>query len=230
MAVAGENKFLFWRITPITARRLANLAGCAVLAVDYRVAPEHRFPAAYEDAWRATEWAHAHLEELGCRRGPIGLNGDSAGGNLAAAVALQARSSDVEVGSLALIYPVLDFAPDRYSSYEEYADAPLLSAELMKWFLHVYQGTASPHDWRLAPSAEPNVSSLPATLVLAAEVDPLRSEGELWAQRVAATGVPVEHHVIPGTFHSFYGLADQLGEARKAQQIVTDTMRASLVV
>ena len=203
-----------------TARHLANKSGCAVMAVDYRLAPEHPFPAAYDDSWAATVWAFDNLEALGCRRGPIGLTGDSAGGNLAAAVALRAIDSDVEVASVALVYPSVDHRPKDYDSYRRYADAPILNSALMARFGALYKGEADPADWRLSPLSAPDVGGLPPTMVVAAEIDPLFSEGLAWSERLQASDVDATHHTIPGTFHAFFGFVDELEESRQAQALI----------
>lgn len=212
----------------VTARHLANKSGCAFLAVDYRLAPEHRFPAAYKDSWRATRWASEHLAELGCKPGAIGVTGDSAGGNLAAAVALRARTSTVDVGVMALVYPALDVHPDHHRSFDDFADAPILDGKLARWFLEQYRGDSDPDDWRIAPFSAADLSGLPPTVIVAAEVDPLLTEGEKWAKRLSRSGVPTQHHVIPGTFHAFFGFVDDLEEAREAQWLVADALRRSL--
>lgn len=211
-----------------TARHIANKSGCAVFAVDYRLAPEHVFPAAYDDCWAATRWAAEHLDDLECRQGPLGLLGDSAGGGLAAAVALRARASDMQLGALTLVYPALDLHPERHRSYEEHAEAPVLSAKTISWFVETYRAGAAYDDWRLAPYNATSLAGLPPTMIVGAEVDPLVSEGEKFAKRLGREGVPVEHHVIPGTFHGFFGFVDQLEEAREAQWIVADFLRRSL--
>ncbi len=211
-----------------TARNLANATGCVVMAVDYRLAPEHPFPAAFDDAWTATSWAVEHPGDLGCRQGPIGLVGDSAGGNLAAGVALQAVRSGVDVGALALVYPVLDMQWDGHESFATFADAPILTADLMLWFRRHYAPGADLDDWRLSPLRAESVVGLPPTTVVAAEIDPLRSEGERWVERLRAAGVVASHHVIPGTFHAFFGFVDDLEESREAQRIVVAHVRAQL--
>lgn len=212
-----------------TARNLAVATGCAVLAVDYRLAPEHPFPAAFDDAWAATRWAYEHLGDLGCRRGSIGLVGDSAGGNLAAGVAIAARDAGLAVASLALVYPWLDMTWDQHESFEEYADAPVLTADLMRWFRDRYAPGADPGDWRHSPLRVGDVSELPPTIVVAAEIDPLRSEGERWIERLMAAGVAAEHHVLPGTFHAFFGFFDDLDESRTAQRRIAEHLRTRLL-
>lgn len=211
-----------------TARNLANASGCAVLAVDYRLAPEHPFPAAFDDAWTACRWAFEHSHDLGVRSGPIGLVGGSAGGNLAAAVALQAVGSGVEIGALALVYPVLDMQWDQHESFTTFADAPILTADLMLWFRNRYAAGADFDDWRLSPLRAESVAGLPPTTVVAAEIDPLRSEGERWVERLGEAGVETTHHVIPGTFHAFFGFVDHLEESRRAHRIVADHLCTQL--
>ena len=211
-----------------TARNLANASGCAVLAVDYRLAPEHPFPAAFDDARTASRWAFEHPAHVGVRPGPIGLVGGSAGGNLAAAVALQAVRSGIEIGALALVYPVLDMQWGDHESFTSFADAPILTADLMLWFRDQYAAGADFDDWRLSPLRAESVAGLPPTTVVAAEIDPLRSEGKRWVERLGAAEVEATHHLIPGTFHAFFGFVDHLEESRQAHQIVADHLRGSL--
>ncbi|MDR3637036.1 MAG: alpha/beta hydrolase [Isosphaeraceae bacterium] len=198
-------------------RALTNAAQAVVVSVDYRLAPEHPYPAAVEDSYVAAVWVASHAEELNVDPARIAVGGDSAGGNLAAVVALKAR--DVGGPRLALqvlIYPITDCDFD-VSSYVENADGYLLTREAMIWFWNHYVPDGAR---RTEPYASPlraaDHSNLPPALVLTAEYDPLRDEGEAYAARLAQAGVPVTITRYSGMIHGFirrYGMFDQGREA-----------------
>jgi acetyl esterase len=201
----------------VTCRELANGAGCVVVSVGYRLAPEHRFPAAPEDCYAALGWAARHAASLGGDPGRIAVGGDSAGGNLAAVVALLARErGGPRLRHQLLVYPVTDHAFDT-SSYRENAEGPLLTQEMMRGFWDLY--LAREEDGR-HPHASPlraqDLSGLPPAHVITAEYDPLRDEGEAYARRLAAAGVPVVQRRYDGMIHGFFGftaMIDRAGEA-----------------
>src|SRR5438093_13283858 len=173
-------------------RHLANAAGAVVVSVDYRLAPEHPFPASGEDAYAATRWAADNAASFGGDPRRVAVGGDSAGGNLAAVVSLMARDrGGPPLVFQLLVYPVTDFSFDT-PSYSENAEGYLLSAESMRWFWGHY--LADPADGK-HPHASPlqaeNVRGLPPALVITAEYDPLRDEGEAYAARLKQAGVPV---------------------------------------
>lgn len=197
-------------------RALAAATPCVVVAVDYRLAPEHRFPAAVEDAWAATAWVAEHAASLGADPARIAVGGDSAGGTLAAVVALRARDRGLPLALQLLVYPVCDLACDTVS-YRELADGYGLTAAAMAWYRDHYLGPAGD---RADPEASPlRASELAGTapaLVLTAEYDPLRDEGEAYAARLRDAGVPVTLVRYDGVIHGFYRMPAAIGRARDA--------------
>ena len=210
-----------------TCRALANASGAAVVSVDYRLAPEHPFPAAVEDAWAALEWVAANAAVLGGDPSRLAVAGDSAGGNLAAVVAIQARDTGAPAlrGQL-LVYPVTD-ATMSHPSIEENASGYFLTKADMEWFFGHY-APGRPDDWRLSPLAAADLSGLAPALVLTAEYDPLRDEGEAYARRLDDAGVPVELIRKDGLIHGFFGMAADVDEARDAMERSGAALRAWL--
>jgi acetyl esterase len=210
-----------------TCRALANASGAAVVSVDYRLAPEHPFPAAVEDAWAALEWVAANAAEIGGDPSRLAVAGDSAGGNLAAVVAIQARDTGAPAlrGQL-LVYPVTD-ATMSHPSIEENASGYFLTKADMEWFFGHY-APERPDDWRLSPLAAADLSGLAPALVLTAEYDPLRDEGEAYARRLDDAGVPVELIRKDGLIHGFFGMAADVDEARDAMDRSGAALRAWL--
>jgi acetyl esterase/lipase len=198
------------------ARGLALQSDQAVLSVDYRLAPEHPFPAGLEDAVAATHWAHAHAETLGCDPGRIGIGGDSAGGNLAAVVAqLQVAPLRFQL----LVVPVTD-ARCGSATYAEHRNGPYLTAAGMHWFIgHYLSGEdGAPDDPRVSPllGEDDALAAAPPALVITAELDPLRDEGEAYAARLRSLGVPTELIRYDGMFHAFLAFADAIDDGRDA--------------
>jgi acetyl esterase len=199
-----------------TCRKLANGAGCLVVSVDYRLAPEHRFPAAAEDAFAAVRWVAERAEGLGIDPGRIAVGGDSAGGNLAAVVALMARAAGAPpLRHQLLIYPVTDHDFET-GSYRDNAGGPLLTRSMMQHFWDLY----APGEARAHPHASPlraaDLSSLPPATVLTAEYDPLRDEGEAYAERLRQAGVAVRASRYDGMIHGFFAFDDVLPAALDA--------------
>ena len=192
------------------ARRLAERTGCAVVLVDYRLAPEHRYPTAVEDALTALHWTAANLEEIAGSAVPLIVAGDSAGGCLAAVVAQRSREAGPEIALQVLVYPVTDCDLDR-ASYLEPENQLLVSRDTMAWFWDHYAPDPSV---RTSPDASPlrarTLAGLPPAVVLTAEYDVLRDEGEAYAQRLAQDGVRVEHERFDGQMHGFFMLGDIL--------------------
>lgn len=191
-----------------TCRRLANQSGCSVLSVDYRLAPEFAFPAAIDDCFEAVNYVTRHSCDLGVDAERIAVAGDSAGGNLAASVALRSiRSGVAAVQAQLLIYPATDPACDS-SSFDEFAEGFSLTAETMRWFWTQYLQTAGDHRNPLANvSAADSLGILPKTLILTAEYDVLRDEGERYAERLTEAGVDCELKRYDGLIHGFFHLA-----------------------
>jgi len=185
-------------------RHLANSAGCAVVAVDYRLAPEHKFPAAVEDCLAATEWVAANGAALGIDGARIAVGGDSAGGNLAAVVSLLARDRGApRLSAQLLLYAALDFAMDR-ASHQRFAEGHLLTLATMRWFAEAYiRGPQDVGDWRASPLRAADLSGLPPAYVLTAGYDPLCDEGVAYARRLQENGVAVQRRHMPGQIHGF---------------------------
>jgi len=192
-------------------RSLANRVPCVVLSVDYRLAPEAKFPAAVEDSMAATEWIAAHASELGIDAGRIAIGGDSAGGNLATVVARLARDrKGPRLIYQLLIYPGTDMRMD-WPSVEENADGPLLTKPAMIWFLaHYLRGEEDKLDPLASPLLAADLGELPPAFVLTAECDPIRDEGEAYAERLRAAGVAVEVKRYPGMPHGFFSFGGAL--------------------
>ncbi len=185
-------------------RHLANGAECAVVSVDYRLAPEHKFPAAVEDAFAATAWVTDNAAGLGIDPARLAVGGDSAGGNLAAVVSLMARDAGApRICHQLLIYPATDAAM-RHDSIARFAEGYVLTRSTMRWFYEQYlRMPEDAADWRVSPLAAPDLAGLPPALVLTAGYDPLCDEGDAYAERLAATGVRVQHRRFAGQIHGF---------------------------
>ncbi len=199
-------------------RNLCAGAACIVASVDYRLAPEHKFPAGIDDCLHATRWAAAHAADLGADASRIVVGGDSAGGNIAAVTALRLREEGgaAPCGQL-LLYPVTDYHTPGTPSYDENAAGYGLTRDTMQWFWAHYLNDAAeaahPH---ACPLRAPDLSGLPPALVITAQYDPLRDEGELYAKKLGAAGVPTALTRYDGVNHGFMfwvGVVDQAGAA-----------------
>ncbi|MCW2748088.1 MAG: alpha/beta hydrolase [Nocardioidaceae bacterium] len=197
-----------------TCRRITNLARCAVVNVDYRLAPEHPFPAPLSDAYAATLWATEHAHEFSGDPSRLIIAGSSAGGNLAAAVALRARDEDgPRIALQVLIYPVLDSTMD-YESFEQYSDGFLLSRSQMRWYWDQYvPDLAQRGNPLVSPMHATSLSGLPPAYVLTAECDPLRDEGEAYASRLQTEGVDASHVRYKGQIHAFLNMFGLIADA-----------------
>jgi acetyl esterase len=200
-----------------TCRRLCHNIGCTVVSVDYRLAPEHVFPAAVDDSYAATEWVAAHAGALKIDPKRIAVAGDSAGGNLAAVVAIIARDKGgPAICHQLLTYPVTDMA-FRSQSYVSNGEGYFLTKDMMAWFGRQY--VPAGHDVEdplLSPLYHKNLKGLPPATVITAEYDPLRDEGEDYARKLEAAGVPVKLVRYDGVFHGFFsmnGVIDQADDA-----------------
>jgi acetyl esterase len=199
-------------------RSLAKESGAVVIAVDYRLAPEHKFPAAVDDAHAVTVWAATNAERLGIDARSIGVGGDSAGGTLATVVAMRCR--DAGGPGLAfqlLLYPVTDMSSFETASHRELGEGYFLTRSAMQWFTAQYIGSAdSPRNPEASPLLATDLSRLPRALVITAEFDPLRDEGEAYGQRLQAAGVPVTISRYPGMIHAFISMRGVITGAHKA--------------
>lgn len=212
-----------------TCRALANRAHCAVLSVTYRLAPEHRFPAAADDATEATRWALGHADELGLDPSRVAVGGDSAGGNLAAVVARRFRDSgQSSLVAQLLIYPVTDHDFDRPSMRDQRADN-VLTIDSMRWFWDHYVGEdGDPLHPDASPIRAADLSGLPPAIVVTAELDPLRDEGDDYARALAGAGVPVQHVQAEGMTHGFVGMAAAVPKAAAYVEEIGQRLRATL--
>jgi len=210
----------------VVCRQIALQARAVVIAVDYRLAPEHPFPAAVEDAWSATTWVAAHAAELGIGAKRLAVGGDSAGGGLAAVVALMARdSSTLRLTLQVLVYPVTDLRAES-ASYSNYAEGYLLTRAAMQWYIAQYAPTPQAiEDWRASPLRAPWVHGVAPTLIIAAELDPLCDEGEAYARRLQGARVPVEYQRLDGMIHGFLTMGGRIDAANKAVSIIADALK-----
>jgi acetyl esterase len=212
-----------------TCRSLANAIGCAVVSVDYRLAPEHKFPAGPEDCYAATRWVAEKGAEIGVDGSRVAVGGDSAGGNLAAVVALMARDRrGPALRHQLLVYPVAnhDFGT---ASYEENKQGYLLSREMMRWFWNHYLVT--PEDGKnpyASPLRATSFASLPPAHVITAGFDPLRDEGEALAARLAQAGVPTTQVRYDGMFHGFFSMGAMIDAGKRAVAEAAAAVRAHL--
>jgi acetyl esterase len=208
-------------------RALANLARVAVIAVDYRLAPENPFPAAVDDCFAATKFVADHADEFGIDRDRIAVGGDSAGGNLAAVAALMARNAGgPPIVFQLLVYPVTDMTASG-GTMEEFAEGPFLTAKGMDWFNASYvPNPADRHDWRASPMFAADFRGLPPAMVMTAECDPLRDQGEAYAGRLREAGVVVTVKRYEGMFHPFFSLGGVIDGARTAMGDAAAALRA----
>ncbi len=210
-------------------RTLCNAAGCIVVSVDYRLAPEHPFPAAVDDAYQATLWIAKNAAAIGGDPRRIAVGGDSAGGNLAAVVAQIARDQGTPALRFQLlVYPVTDAACDT-PSYSENGEGYFLTRQAMQWFWnHYIQRTSDRFHPHASPLRAKDFSRLPPALVITAEFDPLRDEGELYARRMQEAGVPVQLIRFSGMIHGFFTMAAAIDQGKKAIQQAAAAVRAAL--
>jgi acetyl esterase len=214
-------------------RTLCADAGVVVVSVDYRLAPEHPFPAALDDAWAVLEWVAADAAELGADPARIAVGGDSGGGNLAAVLALLARDrGGPELRFQLLVYPAVDLRPDavdRFPSLTENGEGYVLTYAAMQFFMGNYRPDPSQaDDWRLSPLLAPDHGGLPAALIITAEFDPLRDEGRTYAEALEAAGTPVTLSLYEGTVHTMFQLAPFLDAGKAALAEAATAVREAL--
>ena len=207
-------------------RALANGAGCAVVAVDYRMGPEHRFPAAVDDCLAATRWVRANADALHLDASRLAVGGDSAGGNLAAVTSIAARDTgDLPIAFQLLIYPATDqhrTAP----SHTENGQGYLLTADTMNYFTgHYITDPAQYADWRASPLLHENLANLPPALVLTAGFDPLRDEGHAYAERLTAAGNRASYVCFDRQIHGFITMGRLIDEANTAVGLCAAELR-----
>ncbi len=196
-------------------RTLANESGARVVAVDYRLAPEHKFPAAADDCYAATKWVEENASKLGIDANRIAVAGDSAGGNLAAVVCLMAKKGGPQLVYQLLIYPVTQFKAET-GSMNAFAQGYFLEKQAMTWFFDQYAPGSDPNDWRVSPLAAPDVSGVPKAYVVTAGFDPLRDEGKAYADKLNRAGIAAVYVDYPGMVHGFFSMSGVVPTAREA--------------
>jgi acetyl esterase len=211
-------------------RMLANASGCVVVSVDYRLAPENKFPAAVEDAYSATRYVAEHASEFGVDPSRIAVGGDSAGANLATVVTLMARDrGGPALKFQLLIYPVTDFTEHATQSERDYGQGHFLEEEQMDWFADQYFATqADRHSPYASPSKASDVRGLPPAMVITGECDPLRDQGEAYAEQLRSAGVAVALKRYEGMIHPFVSLAGIVDAGRDAINDSASAMRQAL--
>ena len=211
-----------------SCRAIANLAQCVVVSVDYRKAPENIFPAAADDAFAATQWVMQHATDLNGNPAKVAVGGESVGGNLAAVVCLMCRDrkAPAPVHQL-LVYPVVDNDMNR-TSYIENAEARPLNRAMMPWFVKQYlPNDADMNNPYAFPLKAQSLSGLPSATIIAAEIDPLRSEGLAYADKLKAAGVAVKYELYKGATHEFFGMGAVFDRARDAEEAAATELKAA---
>jgi len=206
----------------LIARNLCAGAGALVASVDYRMGPEHRFPAAVEDSFAALEWLHGNAAGLGADPDRLGVHGDSAGANLAAVVALMARDAGgPQLRLQSLVYPVADYTLG-HPSYGKFAEGyGLLTRAAMVWFQgHYLRSPADAEDWRASPIKAANLAGVAPAIIVTAECDVLHDDGERYAAALRRAGVAVEYREYAGMIHGFFGMVPIIDDAMNAQLVV----------
>jgi len=199
-------------------RQFANEAGCKVVAVDYRLAPEAKFPAAVDDAWAAIKWVEENAGELGIDANYLAVAGDSAGGNLSAVISQLAAKTKggPSICFQMLIYPATRVHSDT-QSMKDFAEGYFLERKTMDWFMECYVPEGQDHsDPRLSPLLAEDLSGLPSALVITAGFDPLKDEGKAYADRLAASGVDVTYKDYPDMIHGFFNMTALSPDAKEA--------------
>lgn len=209
----------------VLCRELARLAGCMVVSLDYRLAPEHRFPTASDDAWDALVWLAEHAGELGGDARRLAVGGDSAGGTLAAVNAILARDAGLPMALQLLIYPGCTAHQDT-DSHRRFGHGLVLESEAIDWFFGNYVSSpAEREDWRFAPLLAPDVDGVAPAWVGLAECDPLVDEGVQYADKLRAAGVPVDLEIYRGVTHEFIKMGRAIPEARRAHADAARALR-----
>jgi acetyl esterase len=209
------------------ARNLCAYAGVVVVSVDYRMGPEHRFPAAVDDCWAALEWLAENAASLGADPSRLTIGGDSAGGNLAAVVALMARDAGGPALALqTLVYPVTDYGFSG-ESYGRYAEGyGVLTGKAMEWFRdHYLTGASDAEDWRASPLFAQDLAGVAPALIVTAECDVLYDDGVRYAEALEAAGVPTEYVCYSGMIHGFFSMAPDVDDAVAAQKLVAGAIK-----
>ena len=210
------------------SREVCRGAEAIVISVDYRLAPEHKFPAAADDCFAALKWAHENVEDFGGDSNRLAVAGDSAGGNLSAVVAQMAKEGGPVLRFQLLIYPATDGSRFDTESYISNAEGYMLTLDSMRWFWDLYADAEQRMDPRASPLLANDLSGLPPALVMTAEYDPLRDEGEAYGARLAEAGVAVETIRFDGFIHGFFAQTQTVSATRPAMQKACDALKSAL--
>ncbi|OJU90557.1 MAG: alpha/beta hydrolase [Burkholderiales bacterium 66-5] len=208
----------------VLCRELAHLSGAAVLSLEYRLAPEHRFPVASNDTWDALAWLSESARNLRLDPARIAIGGDSAGGTLAAAGALMARDAGLQLALQLLFYPGTA-AHQETASHARFAHGPILGKAEIDWFFANYIDESQREDWRFAPLLAPDVDGVAPAWIGLAELDPLVDEGIAWADRLRMAGVAVDLDIYRGVTHEFIKMGRALPQARQAHRDAARALR-----
>ena len=212
----------------VLCRQLSHLAGCAVVSVDYRLAPEHKFPAAANDAWDSLQWLAMHAAQLGLDARRIAVGGDSAGGTLAAMCAISARDAGLPLALQLLFYPGCAARQDTRSHLLFARGFVLEQADISWFFSHYLRGPDDREDWRFAPLCAEYLDDVAPVWLGLAECDPLVDEGLMYADRLRAAGVPVALEMYRGVTHEFIKMGRVIPEARHAHADAARALRHAL--
>ena len=214
----------------ILCRQLCHLAGCAVVSVNYRLAPEYKFPTASNDAWDALQWLALNASEMGLDAARIAVGGDSAGGTLAAVCAVMARENGLALCLQLLIYPGCAAHQDT-ASHRTFANGFVLGEAQITWFFNQYVRTSADRDdWRFAPLNAPDVDGVAPAWVGLAECDPLVDEGVMYADKLRAAGVAVDLEIYRGVTHEFIKMGRVIPEARQAHADAAAVLRQAFEI
>ncbi len=209
----------------ILCRQLSLLSGCAVLSVDYRLAPEHKFPIADNDAWDALQWLHASAAGLQIDAARLAVGGDSAGGTLAASIAIQARDAGLPLALQLLFYPGCAAHQDT-PSHQRFAEGFVLEEAQITWFFnHYVRSRADRDDWRFAPLNAPDVDGVAPAWIGLAELDPLVDEGVMYGDKLRTAGVHVDLEIYRGVTHEFIKMGRMIAEAKVAHAQAAQALR-----
>lgn len=211
------------KVYEASPRALAKMANAVIVSVDYHRAPENKFPAAPDDAYAAYTWTLGHAKEINGDPARVAVGGESAGGNLATVVSMMARDKKAQLPvHQLLVYPVVNDDMNT-PSYQRNADAKPLNKPMMAWFFKHYGGDpASPY---ALPMKAPSLAGLPPATVIAAEIDPLLSEGKAYADKLKKDGVPVTYREYSGVAHEFFGMGAVVPKAKEAEQFAADQLK-----
>jgi acetyl esterase len=209
----------------ILCRQLSGLSGCAVLSIDYRLAPEHQFPTADNDAWDALQWLHANAAGLQVDAARLAVGGDSAGGTLAASIAIQARDAGLQLALQLLFYPGCAAHQDT-PSHQQFAEGFVLEEAQISWFFnHYVRSRADRDDWRFAPLNAHDVDGVAPAWIGLAELDPLVDEGVMYGDKLRTAGVHVDLEIYRGVTHEFIKMGRVIPEAKVAHAHAAQALR-----